>query len=129
MQCKSDKYDVIAETMGPKLNEGLCSMLKDDRKTPRDIQIYYDVDSYFIGTGNILPRQGLELATVIPSSNISIAVTGDLAFYATMLGKPSMGAAWCTWCNLKAREWSVAHRTVGDLWTRDKKYWQILLPK
>jgi len=32
MQCKSDKYDVIAETMGPMLNEGLCSMLKDDRK-------------------------------------------------------------------------------------------------
>ena len=32
MQCKSDKYDLVAETMGPNLNAGITHMLHGDQK-------------------------------------------------------------------------------------------------
>jgi hypothetical protein len=96
MQCKNDKYDIIQATMGPMMNRGLCSMLEDDdRKTPKAIYIYKSCNSdiYTIITGDdaAFPSTNeQELVTTIPPSNISIAITVDLAFYATMLGNPKM---------------------------------------
>ena len=40
MQCKSDKYDLVAETMGPTLNAGITHMLHDDQKTPKEIKVW-----------------------------------------------------------------------------------------
>jgi hypothetical protein len=31
---------------------------------------------------------------------VNIFITGDLAFYATVLGKENMGGIWCPWCML-----------------------------
>ena len=139
MKCKSDKYDVVMNTMGPELNDGLCSMLEEDGLTPREIKVYYkehaeDEDDagngdaednvgnrdgkYHFITGLNLPRPNWMFVSTIQSENIRIAVTGDLAFYATMLGKPNMSAYWCVWCKLSSSQWSKVENTVGELWTR-----------
>ncbi len=38
---------------------------------------------------------------------INVYITGDLAFYATVLGKENMGGIWCPWCMLSKQEWSA----------------------
>ena len=45
-------------------------------------------------------------------------MTGDLAYYATALGKINMSGSWCTWCNLNAKEWSQIDHNKGVLWVR-----------
>jgi hypothetical protein len=129
MQCKKDSYELIAQTMGPLMNIGLCSILEHDRKTPKPIAIYrndnIDAASTFIiknistGDNDTLPP-GYSHVTTIPSVRVKIAITGDLAFYATMMGKPNMDSKWCYRCNLAAKEWaSIDPIIVGDLWTRE----------
>ena len=48
-----------------------------------------------------------------------ILISGDLAFFATSVGKVNMSGCWCHWCNLSAKEWSDKTHTKGMLWTID----------
>ena len=134
MQCKSDKYDLVAETMGPKLNAGITHMLHDDRKTSKEIKVYYKTQptarendnegmDYYIthGTDDDYANDNsyIHIATV-PSNKVNIAITGDLAFYSIMLGKPNMDSKWCAWCDAACKEWaSTTDKVIGQLWSRD----------
>ena len=40
MQCKSDKYDTVYSTMGKYLNKGIKSMLQDDGRMPKSLNIH-----------------------------------------------------------------------------------------
>ena len=44
-------------------------------------------------------------------------MTGDLAYYAAVLGKPNMAGQWCTWCDLSKKEWIDVEHQKGNLWT------------
>ena len=35
-----------------------------------------------------------------------LLLSGDLALFATIVGKVNMSDCWCHWCNLSATEWS-----------------------
>jgi hypothetical protein len=37
----------------------------------------------------------------------SIFITGDLSFYADVLGMPSSSSYWCPWCLLSQPEWQT----------------------
>jgi len=52
-------------------------------------------------------------------------MAGDLAFYATVLGKPNMSPCWCTWCMLSKLQWNIEGHRGGPEWTVDKivKIW------
>ena len=120
MQCKKDTYDVISKTMGPDLNSGLCSILEDDRKTPRRIHICKQEDGeYIIVAGRNTIPPNCELLKTIESQDITEAITGDLAFYALMLGKPGMDSKWCFLCDLAAREWACVHKVNGNMWNNN----------
>jgi hypothetical protein len=43
-------------------------------------------------------------------------IAGDLAFFATVLGKENMSATWCTWCKLSKSKWSPEGHLKGKLW-------------
>ena len=118
MQCRKDTYKVICKTMGPDLNRGLCSMLQEDHKTARGICIYKRDDEYIIVTASNQIPPNCDEVQRITSDNVTIAVTGDLAFFATMLGKPSMDSKWCFLCRLGFTEWSRVNKVHGILWTR-----------
>jgi hypothetical protein len=49
------------------------------------------------------------------SSRIFLA--GDMAFFATVLGKENMSSKWCNCCNLSAKDWSLHGHHHGELWT------------
>ena len=132
MQCKSDKYDLIVNTMGPDLNRGIQAMLKNDYKTAKAIRVYLKTtESKFFVTPEdheenfAIDNRYIHIATV-PSSKVKIAITGDLAFYSTMLGKPGMDSKWCPWCDAAAKEWSKVEQVKGESWTR-QTYMQKLL--
>jgi hypothetical protein len=46
-----------------------------------------------------------------------VFVTGDLAYFAAILGKLKMAGDWCTWCGLLVKEWSPTDHDMGKLWT------------
>ena len=48
-----------------------------------------------------------------------LLISGDLAYFATIVGKVNMSGCWCHWCNLSPQEWSNKSHTKGMLWTID----------
>ena len=48
-----------------------------------------------------------------------LLISGDLAYFATIVGKVNMSGCWCHWCNLSPLEWSNKSHTKGMLWTVD----------
>jgi hypothetical protein len=55
--------------------------------------------------------------TLLSSLTIRVFVTGDLAYFAVILGKVNMAGGWCTWCGLSPKEWSPPDHDKGELWT------------
>ena len=51
---------------------------------------------------------------------VRLFITGDLAFYAAVLGKVNMAGKWCTWCDLRPAEWIINDHPVGVSWTLEK---------
>ena len=61
-----------------------------------------------------LPSGG-EICLDIP--HFVIYFTGDLAYYADILGKPNSSPHWCHLCNLSHKEWNdVSNLKKGKLW-------------
>jgi hypothetical protein len=55
--------------------------------------------------------------SIISSLSIQVFVTGDLAYFAAILGNVNMAGNWCTWCGLPAKEWGPADHSKGKLLT------------
>ena len=50
---------------------------------------------------------------------IRVLISGDLAFFATVVGKVNMSGYWYHWSNLSAQEQSDKSHAKGILWTVD----------
>ena len=48
-----------------------------------------------------------------------ILISGDLAFFATVVGKVNISDCWCHWCNLSIKEWSDKAHAKDMLWSVD----------
>ena len=49
--------------------------------------------------------------------HFEIYVTGDLAYYTDILGKPNSSPHWCHLCDMSHSEWNdVSNKNVGNLW-------------
>ena len=44
-----------------------------------------------------------------------LLISGDLAFFATVVGKVNRSGCWCHWCNLSPFEWDNIHHEKGTL--------------
>jgi len=51
---------------------------------------------------------------------IQAFISGDLAFFATILSKPNMSPVWCNWCMLSKQAWSVQGHDPGEKWPIEK---------
>ena len=58
--------------------------------------------------------------TFITNLPTRVFVTGDLAYFAAILGKVNMAGDWCTWCELSAKDWSSIDHNKGELWTLER---------
>jgi len=57
-------------------------------------------------------KVGSTIVLMIP--NFSLYVTGDLSFYADVLGMPKSSSYWCPWCLLSRIEWQESAESCGE---------------
>jgi hypothetical protein len=55
--------------------------------------------------------------TLVLNVPIRVFITGDLAFYATVVGKEGMDKAHCHWCKLGKHQWQKCGHPLGVKWT------------
>ena len=48
---------------------------------------------------------------------LRILISGDLAFFATVVEKKKMSGKWCHWCKLSPAEWGNCDQEKGDMWS------------
>ena len=51
--------------------------------------------------------------------SVRLLKSGDLVFFATVVGKVNRSSCWCRWCNLSSFEWEHIPYQKGILWTID----------
>ncbi len=54
-------------------------------------------------------HEDAEILLTIPS--FSLFITGDLSFYADVLGMPNSSSYWCPWCLISHKEWQSDPQT------------------
>lgn len=108
-----DTYEILQQTLAQPLNEGMH----------RIINKFACVHQANVQGGDPI----VTLAPERPDTNnrciafaIRCFIAGDLAFFATILGKPNMSPCWCTWCQLSKMQWSVEGHGAGLAWTVEK---------
>ena len=111
VQCKKDTYKVLRETITVPLNASLQRIID----LGSSLSIYRDVDSSIKMTWG---RPSIE-KTVLASAPVSLFLTGDLAFYAIVLGKENMSPHWCWRCMLQKKAWTEDPTLVGEPWSHD----------
>jgi hypothetical protein len=132
IECAKDTGDLLALAFLPRLNAALKRIIKYERdgtgKLSADGTLSVckknrgaegDADPTFYA---ILDRTGQTGAndTLENSVPIRVFITGDLAFYATVLGKEGMDKAHCMWCELKKAEWQADGHERGVKWTLEE---------
>jgi hypothetical protein len=134
IECVKDTSELLALAFTPKLNSALKRMISYERdgngkivndgalavykknivdgmaeQEERDASMFYaNLDR----TGRASEEDTLELN--VP---IRVFITGDLAFYATIMGKEGMDKAHCHWCKLRSSEWQALGHAPGIKWT------------
>jgi hypothetical protein len=110
IDCTKDTYDVLKSSVAGPLNESMKEVIDSGA-----LQFIRD------GDGSLSCRMQNQddppLVTLRSSLKIRVFVTGDLAYFAAILGKVNMAGGWCTWCGLSPKEWSPTDHDKGQLWT------------
>ena len=57
-------------------------------------------------------EKGSSIILIIP--HFDVYVTGDLSFYADVLGMPNSSSYWCPWCLLSRVEWQQSADNMGE---------------
>jgi hypothetical protein len=109
-----DSREVLEKTVGTHLNDSLKHIFG------RYLVLHMNGNDSMVLLSDEPPS--LEPAQDIRSLTFStrVFITGDLAFYQTMLGKENMATCWCTWCMLSPKEWAVPGHASGESWTLEK---------
>eukprot|EP00984_Skeletonema_dohrnii_P005248 scaffold1837_cov120-Skeletonema_dohrnii-CCMP3373.AAC.1 len=109
--CRKDNAEILKRTIHDELTKGLEVMAKN--------QLHIDVhqnekgDDVFTTTFGGSETEG---STRVKSISVILFVTGDLAWYACILGKESMSGHWCHLCKLSRTEYQDL-AMEGEEWT------------
>ncbi len=113
-----DTYEVLEETIAHELNERLWWIVN------KFVVVHFaDNHDPVIVFADEAPA--VEHNNNCATFGIQAFISGDLAFYATILGKPNMSPVWCNWCILSKQAWNVEGHTPGGKRTIENIY-QIL---
>jgi hypothetical protein len=115
IECAKDTGELLALAFIPKLNASLEEIISYDidenGKLVSDGALAVHKKSIFLPTDGDGPSF---YALNVP---IRMFITGDLAFYATMVGKEGMDKAHCHWCKLPSSQWQTPGHAPGTKWT------------
>jgi len=104
----------LEKTIGTKINEGCKDLTGKFIVISRADGAFTIHDESPLVAGQVFD----ELIITFP---VSVFITGDLAFYFTILGKENMGGIWCTWCMLSKQKWSADQHDLGEEWKFTEK--------
>ena len=85
-----------------------------------EYKIVDPVAGLIVSMNEPLCKAGQNAVIVLDIPCFNIYMTGDLAFYADVLGKPNSSTYWCHLCMLSWKEWNVEGHEKGELWTLEK---------
>ena len=119
VECRKDTAIVLRNTILSHINERLKVMINYRRDANGDIQSdgtlfaikKPSLEEYFSFEK---PTDPLEVLMVEKSVDLRILVTGDLAFYATVLGMEGASSSACWLCLLKKKEWEAKPYAKGE---------------
>ena len=115
IECAKDTAVIFDKTIAGPINSALDAISKSgglcvQKGSPRIVE--------FCAPAAASTMENVE--KVIPIKHM--VVTGDLAFYAMILGKSNGAGHWCWLCNLSKSQWQIrrSERTAGEAWCLDK---------
>jgi hypothetical protein len=111
IDCTKDTYDVLKSSVAGPLNESMKEVIESGA-----LQLIRD-EHGSVAFQMKSDDQDDPPLTLLSSLTIRVFVTGDLAYFAAILGKVNMAGGWCTWCGLSPKEWSPQDHDKGELWT------------
>ena len=113
IDCTKDTYEIFQQTLATQINNDLEYLMREDyslyfkRKDDGKLIVSYEKKDNELLTNYIS-------CISIPTR---ILISGDLAFFATIVGKNNMSGHWCHWCMLSPSEWENCDHEKGDKWT------------
>ena len=137
VDCKKETYDILRTTVTPYLNEDLKELMNGNKKIlvfkrlagegkylyTCQINKYTPNTNGDDGVGDkpqfICPvaKTPIPEFEFVKPCRIRIVMTGDLAFYAAVLGKPNSASHWCMWCQHSYSVWKEYGHEAGTKWT------------
>ena len=103
IECAKDSREILENTIAGLLNEGLQRIM-----------------NYIICTDDYIMFSDDRTENCNWDFRLKKLICGDLAFFATILGKENMSSTWCTWCMLSKMQCSAGGHELGDLWDIQK---------
>jgi hypothetical protein len=103
IDCRKVRYDILKSSVAGPLNESIEEVVKSGA-----LQLIREQD------GNLscrMKNDDDQSLTIITSLPIRVFVTGDLAYFAAILGKVNMAGGWCTWWVWIVGEGVESHRS------------------
>ena len=118
IDCKKDSSEVLKRTFLKRQNDSTKKIVAGKRFAVAKNAVAGKLTLYYkrLPTADPQSRQ-VDLCDV-PSR---VLVCGDLAFYATILGRERMSGIWCWMCKLRKKEWSQQAPIDTDYWTIDER--------
>jgi hypothetical protein len=110
INCAKDTRAILEATIGKHLDDGLHFLVRNNYAVAHMHNMQHIV-SLAEEPPAAAPDGGTHWFKLRPF------IAGDLAFFATVLGKENMSTTWCTWCKLSKSQWSPEGHLKGELWT------------
>jgi hypothetical protein len=129
IECQKDTGELLAKSFLPKLNSALKRIISYERDANGRLVNDGDLSVYAKSLpGETCPFYAILDRTVRVSPDdtlvlnvpIRVFITGDLAFYATVVGKEGMDKAHCHWCKLTSAQWQALGHPPGTKWTLEE---------
>jgi hypothetical protein len=108
IDCIKDTHNILKSSVARPLNESIEEVVKSGA-----LQLIREQDGNLSCSMKNDDDQSLTIITT--NLPIRVFVTGDLAYFAAILGEVNMAGDWCTWCELPAKEWSPTDHNKGEL--------------
>ena len=119
----NDNADVLRKTIIPPLEEALSLMLKGKVATGTDpdgmLALFCDADGETTWSFDPDTSPGTEW-TELARFPFRVLVTGDLAFYAMLLGKENENGHHCPLCKLTHSNWQDVDHERSEHWTLEE---------
>jgi hypothetical protein len=116
IEAKKDTYEILKNTVTPEMNDAI----KRIKQGGNVLRIFENAETGEIEltfSNDVLLNEASGCKWAMP---VQVFLSGDLAFFATVLGKVNSSGSWRIRCDLPRNSWEAAVHTSGDLWTIQK---------